>query len=303
MAVPARRRAVSATPPTVLVTGATGKVGGETARLLHGSGAAVRVYVRDAARARRALGPVAADAVVGDFQDLDAMRRALRGVDRLLLVPPDEHVREASALLALAVEAGVRRVVRISALGAAADAESAILRAHAEGERALEATGLAHVHLRCNSFFQNVLWYTPWMERLDRFFACRGDVPVAWVDARDVAACAARVLLAERDPQPAYELTGPEPLTGHDMARSLSRATSRSIACTSLPPAEFEAQAVIHGWRPLVAREWAAMFGGSYYGTGRGGRVGGDVQALLRRPPRTFARFAEEHREMLASAA
>jgi hypothetical protein len=75
----------------------------------------------------------------------------------------------------------------------------------------------------------------------------------------------------------------------------------RSIACTSLAPAEFEEA----GDDPRLARRRgpAAMFGGSYYGTGRGGQVSGDVQALLRRPARTFARYIEEHREMLASPA
>lgn len=69
-------------PRTVLITGATGTVGSQLIHALAKSGVRARALVRDDARAWSMLGD-AADMVVGDLADDDAMRGALDGVDTL----------------------------------------------------------------------------------------------------------------------------------------------------------------------------------------------------------------------------
>ncbi|WP_410598485.1 NmrA family NAD(P)-binding protein [Amycolatopsis sp. lyj-90] len=62
----------------VLVTGATGRQGGATARALLAAGVPVRALVRDPARAR-SIEALGAELVVGDLHDIDSLVRAVKG--------------------------------------------------------------------------------------------------------------------------------------------------------------------------------------------------------------------------------
>ncbi|WP_370962435.1 NmrA family NAD(P)-binding protein [Amycolatopsis sp. cg9] len=109
----------------VLVTGATGKQGGATARALLKAGIPVRALVRDPARAEdiRALG---AELVVGDLYDLDSLRPAVQGVRGVFSVQmPDLADLEGDSewiqgrnLIDAAGQAGVPQFVHTSVSGA-----------------------------------------------------------------------------------------------------------------------------------------------------------------------------------------
>ena len=72
---------------TVLVTGATGHQGGAVARLLLSRGHRVHALVRspDSEQAR-SLEHLGARLVSGDFEDVDSLEQAMRGVDAPLPV-------------------------------------------------------------------------------------------------------------------------------------------------------------------------------------------------------------------------
>jgi len=72
---------------TLAVTGVTGGLGGRVARRLADRGVAQRVVARDPARAPELPG---AEVVRAAYGDGEAMRRALDGVDTLLLVSASE---------------------------------------------------------------------------------------------------------------------------------------------------------------------------------------------------------------------
>ena len=104
----------------ILVTGATGNVGSRVVHELRGRGAPVRALVRDAARGADRLG-AGVELAVGDFADPASMRRALAGVDAVLLScgnQPAQAELEAAAIDA-ADAAGVRRVVKLSTVACA----------------------------------------------------------------------------------------------------------------------------------------------------------------------------------------
>jgi dihydroflavonol-4-reductase len=115
--------------PTVLVTGATGLVGSHVTRLLVERGDDVRVTVRDRSRMDNLAG-LDVEAVSGDVLDRRAVRRALRGVDRVFHIAGHTSLRASRELLFKvnvqgtrivleeALRAGVERAVYTSSVAA-----------------------------------------------------------------------------------------------------------------------------------------------------------------------------------------
>jgi uncharacterized protein YbjT (DUF2867 family) len=110
----------------VLVTGATGKQGGATARALLASGVSVRALVRDPATDRaKAVAALGAELVTGDLYDRDSVIRAAEGARAVFSVQlPDAErafegeVAQAVNLIEGARAAGVPQFVHSSASGA-----------------------------------------------------------------------------------------------------------------------------------------------------------------------------------------
>ncbi|UBU18534.1 NmrA family NAD(P)-binding protein [Nonomuraea gerenzanensis] len=107
---------------TILVTGATGKQGGATARRLLADGWNVRALVRDlTAPAATELAAAGARLVRGDFDDPASLPPALDGATAVFGVPPiaygpsgpqtELEVARGRALIDAAVKAGVEQVV------------------------------------------------------------------------------------------------------------------------------------------------------------------------------------------------
>ncbi len=113
-----------------LVTGGTGFVGANVVRELLGAGATVRVLAR-ASSDRRALTGLPVEVAEGDLLDRASLRRAVAGVRevyhvaadyRLWALDPREiyraNVDGTRAVLEVAAEAGVHRIIHTSSVGA-----------------------------------------------------------------------------------------------------------------------------------------------------------------------------------------
>jgi uncharacterized protein YbjT (DUF2867 family) len=221
--------------PLILVTGATGTVGRSLILELKTRRAPLRVLTRDPAKARALLGDV--DCAVGDLSRPGTVARALEGVEAAFLLSaldPELPSWEASFARA-ARKAGVKRLVKLSALGAAARSPSAIQRWHAEAEEEVKLAGSPFVVLRPSAFHQNLLGNAPSILR-GTLSAPMGDARVATVDARDVAAAAAAALTSSAFDGRTLTLTGPEASTYADVAAILSRVLDRPIAYAALAP-------------------------------------------------------------------
>lgn len=114
---------------TVLVTGATGKQGGATARALRAAGVPLRALVRDPATPRaEALEALGAELVTGDLRDRDSLLRAAAGARAVFSVQMPEmtaagsdfdgEVTQGVNLVEAARTAGVPQFVHTSVTGA-----------------------------------------------------------------------------------------------------------------------------------------------------------------------------------------
>lgn len=278
-------------PGPVLVMGATGTVGGETVRHLAPGGAEVWAAVRDPGRATL---PPGVRPVRFDVAD-PATHAALRGAAVLFAMwPPGTAVSDLGRLFTAAREAGVRRVVFLSILGA----ERLPFLPHRQIERRLEASGLDAVLLRSGYFMQNLSGIHAPEVRRGELFIPSGEGRTSVVDVRDVAAVAGREL-ARPLAAPAvraWSLTGPQALTFTEMGHLLGVALGRPVRHTSPGPVAFVR--TVTGWG--VPRGLALFMLAEYTVArlGLAARRTGDVEAALGRPPVSFARFAEDHREV-----
>ncbi|MEZ5098950.1 MAG: NAD(P)H-binding protein [Thermoleophilia bacterium] len=279
----------------ILVTGATGKVGGEVARLLLADGAPVRALARSAERAAP-LAALGAEVAVGDLGRPGTLGPACAGVDALVLVPPDEEhmdVLQRNAVEAAAV-AGVERIVKLSLVEPDLGSRSRIVRWHASGERDVEASGLRFTHVRANSFLQNLLWLAPAIRERGAFESCMGDRRMAWVDTRDVASTIVAVLARDDLDGQAVDATGPEALAYGEIAARIDRVVGTPCRYVDLAPAVLEARLRGEGWPAWLAEEVALVYGDAAYDP-RVADVTDVVERLTGRPPRSLDDFLRDH--------
>lgn len=212
---------------TLAVTGATGSVGGSTARLLAGEDTRLRLVVRDASRAPELPGTEVMEA---SFGDADAATEALRGVDTLFMVSAAEsadRLEQHLTFVDAAAAAGVGHVVYTSFLGAAPDAIFTLARTHHATEERIATSGMEWTFLR-DSFYADFTGLMTGEDGVIRGPA--GEGRCGWVAREDVARVAAGVLA---DPAAhrgrTYDLTGPQALTMDEVADTIGRVRGRTV--------------------------------------------------------------------------
>jgi len=251
---------------TILVTGATGRVGRHVVQQLSQRGASVRVLTRDPAKAGFAAG---VEVVKGDLLDIDSLRSAFAGVRTLFLlnaVTGDEFT-QAIITLNVARECGVDRVVYLSVF----DADRAVNVPHFAvkhgAERMLQALGFSATILRPTYFIDNEAMIKDVIVNYGVYPMPIGSKGVAMVDARDIAEVAA-IELIRRDLAPGklpietINIVGPDTLTGADAAAIWSEVLRRPIAYGGDDPSRFEANmaAFMPKWMAYEMRVMAERY-------------------------------------------
>jgi len=283
---------------TILVTGATGRVGRHVVDQLIARNADVRVLVRDPAKANFASN---VDVVQGDMLDIDALRRAFNGVRTLFLLNAVAGDEFTQAIIALNVarEAGVERVVYLSVF----DADRAVNVPHFAvefgAERMLEAMGFSATILRPAYFIDNEVMIKDVIFNYAVYPMPIGSKGVAMVDTRDIAEVAASELLrrdraAEKLPSETINLVGPETLTGLELAAIWSDVLDRPVVYGGDDPSGFEQNlaSIMPKWMAYEMRLMAER----YVSHGMVPNAG-DVERLtqiLGRPLHSYREFASQ---------
>lgn len=276
---------------TLALTGSTGAVGGQTARLLAANGLRLRLLVRDPGRAPDLPGAEVVQAAYGD----EACEPALEGVDTVFMVSAHEsedRVAVHRSFVAAAARAGVRQLVYTSFVGASDRSGFLLGRDHAATEQAIRDSGLAWTFLRDN-FYAEVLPTFADAEGVIRGPAGLGRV--AAVSQRDVAAVAAAVMGDPRNHSGlTYDLTGPEALTFEEVSGVLTRVLGRPHRFVDETVEEARASRA-----GLRAPDWMVEAWISTYTAIRDGElaeVSDDVPRLLGRPALTLAQALDPGR-------
>jgi uncharacterized protein YbjT (DUF2867 family) len=272
----------------ILVTGATGRVGGSALTQLRDQGLAVRALVRDP---RRAALPDGIDAVRGDLADPSSLGPALDGVDSVFLVWPTIAADHAAPEVVTAIAKQARRIVYLSANGVSADTTEGILGSHAMMERLVEDAGVEWTFLRPTGFAANTLGWAPqiraegvvrWIHRAARR---------ALIHEEDIAAVG--VLAATGDGLVGARpvLSGPASITQIEQAAAIGRAIGRPVRFEEVPP-DVARRTILADLPPSAVD---GILAGHAAMVANPEPVSDTVPRLTGRPARTFEQWAADH--------
>lgn len=285
----------------ILVSGATGGIGGEVCKLLKANGAAFRALCRrqEQVDAFRKNG---IEAVLGDFDRPETLPAAMRGCRAMFLITPptpDQFKQEVNAIAA-AKGAGVERIVKLSASDANVRSPVPWAQTHARIDHHLRASGVAWTILKPTAFMQNFLWFKkPVSKGILPQVAGRGSV--SWVDTRDVARVAATVLTEDGHDSATYFLTGPDTLDFRKAAADLGAVTGRRVRYVDLPKPAFSAILLLTGNSRWMAKGLVVQFADVVAGHHDIDPTC-EIERLTGTPPRDFATFVRDHRAEFAAA-
>jgi uncharacterized protein YbjT (DUF2867 family) len=283
---------------TILVTGATGRVGRQVVQQLVKRGADLRVLVRDAAKAGF---PANVAVVQGDLLDIDSLRTAFTGVNTLFLLNAVAGDEFTQALIALNIarESGVERVVYLSVMHSDHFVNVPHFAVKAGAERMIERMGFSATILRPAYFIDNEHMIKDVIFNHGVYPMPIGSKGIAMVDSSDIAEVAAIELIRREQapgklPIETINLVGPDTLTGSDVAAIWSDVLGRPVAYGGDDPTGFEQNLAtfLPKWMAYEMRLMAER----YVSDGMIPEAG-DVERLtkiLGRPLHSYRNFATE---------
>ncbi len=277
----------------ILVTGATGNVGREVVRLLSVADYPVAAAVRSLVQSQKNPGRNV-HYVLFDFTNPDTFADAFAGINKLFLVRPPAiaDIHKITPALNAAKQAGVEEIVFLSIIGA----DKNRIVPHYAIERAIEQLNIPATFLRCSFFMQNLnTTHREDIRLRDRLFMPAGNGRTSFIDVRDIAAVAVKILTEELPIDRAYNLTGATALTYSEVATIFTAVLDRQIQYTNPSIPIFVWQMLRQGFPlPFVL----VMVG--IYTTARLGladMVTTDVQQLLGRSPISMQQYVQEYRQ------
>jgi len=273
----------------IVVTGASGHVGGLVARELAARGVPARLIVRDAARASELDGAEVAVADYGDPASLDA---ALGAGDRVFMVSlhqgPERRVELHRSFVDAAARAGVGHVVYLSFLAAGPDAIFMHARSHGATEQMLRDSGLSWTAIRNGMYADEIPgWFDP--DGVARETAGEGRMSFSY--RLELAKAIAATLVDPAHDGGIYDVVTPPPVSLAELARIATDATGREHRYEPVSHDEWDER-----WRALGRDGWHLDSGHTSYEAIRAGEFdveSDDYERITGEKPLTVAQVVE----------
>ena len=287
------------TKPRILVTGATGKTGSVVASELLKAGYPVRAMVRREDSRSAQLKAHGAEIAVADMSDAERVADALKDVQRAYYCPPfDPYMIQGAVAFAVAAkEARLEHIVGMTQWLASPSHPSLMTRQHWLVDRLFSMTpGVAHTIVRPGIFADAYLAMIGLAANLGAFPWFGGNSRNAPPSSEDIARVAVAALTdPARHAGRSYRPTGPELLSGEDMAKAIGRAVGRSVRFVPTPTWLFMKSARMGGMPIDLLSNIRYYVDDHNLGAFELGAPTADVLDVTGRPPEDFETIARRY--------
>lgn len=276
----------------VLVTGATGQIGGAVVAQLRGTGCRIRAMSRNPASTNP---PMDVEFVRGDLLAHDTLDACLDGIDAVFLVWLGSLAAFAPALERIAAHA--RQIVLLTSPHRTPhpffQQPNGLRSIHAGVEQLIETSTLQWTFLRPGPFAINCRnWWAPQLQQGNAVRWFYADAATAPVHERDIAAVAVRALCDDGHHGREYVLTGPTSLTQREQVQIIGDAIGRSLRFEELSRASAREQMLAMMFPPPVADMLLDAYAAA---VGHPATVTSTVLEVTGAPARSFHDWAVDH--------
>jgi NAD(P)H dehydrogenase (quinone) len=287
------------TTETILIIGAAGNNGLATLQALvnkNNSNFTIRAGVRNADKAQQLVNQFPAiETAIIDLDAPDTLTSAFENVTKVFIIPGNVENRAQHAKNAIdaAVAAGtVKQVLLYSVVGAEWEA-ILFAKQFREAEKYLEASGLPWTHLRTIWFQENFLGWAEGVKQGNFYFGVR-DGQFAPLNVGDIGEIAANILTTSGHDRKAYNVTGPQLVSGQDIANSFTKITNKPVTYIS-PSEDATLDSLLSaGWPEWQAKGVLELF--EVFASNQAAVVSPDGEALLGKPLTTLDNFLEANK-------
>lgn len=279
----------------ILLTGLSTTTGRRVAKRLLKSGHSFTALLREGDKAPD-LKSKKVTLVKGDLSKPDSIKKAMDGIENAFLLPPtsENQFKLEKNFIDAAKEAGVKHLVKYSALGADPDSPSTILKYHGQSEKYLKDSGLRYTLIRPNLFMQNfVNFYGQQIRKKKEIRLPLKNAKCGYVDVRDTVRLINKVLTSNGSKNKIYTITGPESLSCLEITELFSEAMGKKINYVEIKPKEFKKKMMDSGVKERVAEAYSELY--KLVRDGLYDQVTDDIYKLTDRQPHTFEEFLDDN--------
>lgn len=280
----------------ILVLGATGTIGSFVAENLLKTNVDFVALARSVEKAKD-LNDKGIPTAIGDLADIESLRKAMTGIDKLFLlsVTSPESPKLQGNAVKVAKEKGIKHIVKISARGADVNASFNIGRFHGETEKDIRESGIPYTFIQPHTFLQNLLFEADTIKNENAIYASMGSGKIPMVDARDIAAVATAALLEDEHKNQTYIVTGPKAISYYNIASVLSNELGRTIKYVPVALDEGHKAMLKTGMPGWLADDITAL--NKVYGDNKATEVSPDVEKVTGNKPIAHNKFIADYLE------
>ncbi len=294
---------MTATAPTLFVSGANGNLGRRVLDLLLERNYSGRIVAGTRTPGKLA-GVAGVEARSADFDDVAGLAKALAGIDRMLIIPPPEVDAHRGVQMHNAIEAaktaGVSHVICLSLMRPEPGSPIVFAPDLYGAEQYLMGTGMPYTILRMTWYAEYLLQSLAYVVKMGKWFSASGEGIVAHVAREDVAKAAAGALLDTTSKNRILNVTGPQGMTYRGIANIASEVSGRPIEVIDVDDDGLRQVYMQAGMSDDMARFLTAFDTNTR--VGRTAIVSDAVQMLWGTPPQSLQDFLEANKDRLLAA-
>lgn len=279
----------------ILLTGLGSSTGLRVAKKLLKSGHGFSALIQDTSKVPE-IKSKRVNLIKGSLDNTDSLLEAMEGIENALLISPysDNQYKIEKNFIDTAKKAGVKHLVKFSAIGADPDSPSLLLKYHGQSEKYLKKSGLRYSIVRHNIFMQNFVdFYGKDIKKKKELKMPIKNAKCGYVDERDSVRVITKVLTSNGNKSSAYDATGPESLSCFEVAELFSDAMGKKIKYTEIKPKEFKKDMIDMGVKEPMAEAYTNLY--KLIRDGICNKVTDDIYKVTDRQPHTFDEFLDDN--------